>query len=78
MELKDHLIRKNPALKSFLRNNSKTVTECAVVAFSKISNNDGHTSSLHEEFRTICKTSGNLKRSQIFLKVRKEIMSKDC
>lgn len=60
MKLKEHLIRKNPALKSFLRNKAKTVTESAIVAFAKLSNNDGHTSSLHAEFKRVCKASGNL------------------
>lgn len=59
MNIKELIIKKNPALKNFL-GGKKTVTETALVAFSKLSNNDGHKSSLHDEFYNACKATGKL------------------
>lgn len=50
--LKEHLISQLPELKSFLPSRT-TVTEAALLAFTKLATNTGHKSSLHLEFAEI-------------------------
>lgn len=59
IQIRQRLIGKMPELRSFLSNKNKTVVECALEAFSALSNNSGKMSSMHEQFHQECKISGN-------------------
>lgn len=63
LQLREKVLNSNPSLKRFLVG-QKSITEQAMVAFSKLSNNDGHKSSLYEEFLEACRSTGNF--SSIF------------